>query len=679
MDVSGPARGNFDRMCQAFYEFNINILEAPTFAFVNDKIESVWTCIDRMAESNQSHSKSLAELMDESVVNLPFVVRYQLEVCISEGLLNEYNMGKQFVTQLKSLGATRARDLLVDVATLGKRFYEPLEIFHYRGFQKKPNKEPKLKHFCAVMRSATITPTTIVLATPTIEISNRVIRQYSGLGDHFLRVKFADEKSNGELRSGRNLMNVYERIYATLTYGITIGDRHYEFLAFGNSQLRDHGAYFFNPTPHTTAATIRSWMGNFDDIKQVAKYAARLGQCFSTTRAIHGAKAQLEELRDVVSDDGKYNFTDGVGKISRALALLAARELGYGAYEDEPPSVIQFRLGGSKGVLAAWPQDNDYLRLYIRNSQYKFHAQYEGLEVIRWSSFCAAHLNQQIILVLSTLGVRDEVFLVKLKEEVRNYAEAMDNDKLAVRLLMSQTDPNQMTPVLAAMVRDGFQTRREPFVASLLRLWRAWKIKLLKQKASIPVAKGAVLLGCTDELGILQGHFESRQPMHDSPTEKERYDSTPEIFVQVSKGANNKPEVKEGYMLLARNPSLHPGDIRVVRGVNREKLRHLKDVVVLPQTGDRDIAGMCSGGDLDGDDYMVIWDHELLPREWNHAPMDYTPPPPIYKESGVTVEDIAKFFVEYMQNDNLPKIAVAHRAQADYHDDGVKNPKCKYA
>jgi RNA-dependent RNA polymerase len=29
--------------------------------------------------------------------------------------------------------------------------------------------------------------------------------------------------------------------------------------------------------------------------------------------------------------------------------------------------------------------------------------------------------------------------------------------------------------------------------------------------------------------------------------------------------------------------------------------------VVLPANGDRDLASQCSGGDLDGDDYTVIW------------------------------------------------------------------------
>jgi RNA-dependent RNA polymerase len=73
------------------------------------------------------------------------------------------------------------------------------------------------------------------------------------------------------------------------------------------------------------------------------------------------------------------------------------------------------------------------------------------------------------------------------------------------------------------------------------------------------------------------------------------------------------------------------GDIRVVKAVDCDDLLHLvgrqlfvpltrmqHDVVVLPANGDRDLAryikiparllvSQCSGGDLDGDDYTVIW------------------------------------------------------------------------
>jgi len=73
---------------------------------------------------------------------------------------------------------------------------------------------------------------------------------------------------------------VFTRVKAALDHGITIGDRKFEFLAFGNSQIREHGAYFFASTDHLSAADIRAWMGSFKEIRIVAKHAARLGQCF---------------------------------------------------------------------------------------------------------------------------------------------------------------------------------------------------------------------------------------------------------------------------------------------------------------------------------------------------------------------------------------------------------------
>jgi hypothetical protein len=66
---------------------------------------------------------------------------------------------------------------------------------------------------------------------------------------------------------------VYTRVYRTLKNGITVGGRHFEFLAFGNSQLRDHGCYMFHSDKYLSADLIREWMGVFDGIKSVAKYS----------------------------------------------------------------------------------------------------------------------------------------------------------------------------------------------------------------------------------------------------------------------------------------------------------------------------------------------------------------------------------------------------------------------
>ena len=468
---------------------------------------------------------------------------------------------------------------------------------------------------------------------------------------------------------------MYFRIKRVLKNGITIGDRKYEFLAFGNSQFREHGAYFFAPLDYLRAEDIRAWMGDLKEIDVPAKYAARQGQCFSTTRAINGTKVNIVEIMDVVR--GECTFTDGVGKISKFLATIVASELGVTHSSGDPPSVFQFRLGGCKGVLAMSPDINQR-DIHIRKSQYKFPAVHEGLEIIRWSQFSTANLNRQLILVLSALGVPEEIFTRKLKQQLLDLEQAMFDEELALRLLQKEVDPNQATLVLAGMITDGFHRLQEPFMLSLLRLWRAWSIKYLKEKARIVIHEGALLLGCTDETQALKGHFDDIHSKGEISSSNGDKKCLPEVFVQLSRGPGDKPLVIEGEMLLARNPSLHPGDVRLVLGVDVPALRHLKDVVVFPQTGDRDLPGMCSGGDLDGDDFIVIWDKDLIPSEWNHEPMNYESPKPVRVERQVTTDDIVDFFVNYLRNDSLSLIALAHIAFADSKDEGVKDEKCEF-
>ena len=67
--------------------------------------------------------------------------------------------------------------------------------------------------------------------------------------------------------------------------------RHYSFLAYSASQLRDHSVWMVSAGPaagraesERLAATMRGWMGDAMETQRVpAKCAARLGQCFSTT------------------------------------------------------------------------------------------------------------------------------------------------------------------------------------------------------------------------------------------------------------------------------------------------------------------------------------------------------------------------------------------------------------
>ena len=48
-------------------------------------------------------------------------------------------------------------------------------------------------------------------------------------------------------------------------------------------QLREQSCWFFAPSGGVTPASVREWMGDFSSIRSPAKYAARMGQCFSAT------------------------------------------------------------------------------------------------------------------------------------------------------------------------------------------------------------------------------------------------------------------------------------------------------------------------------------------------------------------------------------------------------------
>jgi RNA-dependent RNA polymerase len=662
----------FQQITQALTDYNVKLIK-DEIALVPRANIPIWRLLDG-PEKLMSNPFELLLQLSEGIKQLSFEVRYQLEVCISQGFLHESNITQEFLQKLAQLDESIAIDYLEQIADIKQRYFDPMLTFDLRVRRSAAKK--KIPRHCALTRSAVVTPSTIYFSTPSVEISNRVVRHWTELSDRFLRVRFAEELDNGRVQSGDNKImdEVFARIQRAMENGIVLGDRKYEFLASGNSQFRENGAYFFAPTPVWSTELLREYLGKIggDDQKIPAKFCARLGQNFSTTRGI-GTKVFVKDVCGDIKRNG-YNFTDGVGKISPILARQVAEELGLST--EGPPSVFQFRLGGCKGVLAIAPEVPGH-EIHIRPSQVKFSAIHEGLEIIRTSSYVSAFLNRQIIVVLSALGVPDEVFRQKLKTQLENMTQAMVDGQVALRELQKSIDFNQTTLTLAGMVMDGFMRAKDPFMMSMLNLWRSWSVKYLKEKAKIIIEQGACLLGCVDETGELKGHLENAQPQANASLE-EKIDALPEIFCCVDRQRTGIFEPVEGVCIIARNPSLHPGDIRVVRAVDKPNLHHLRNAVVLPQTGDRDLGNMCSGGDLDGDDYWIIWDPELIPQEWTHPPMDFTATAPQMVDDIVTVRDMTQFFVDYMKNDNLGTIAHAHLAAADDSEWGVKSDRCKF-
>lgn len=61
-------------------------------------------------------------------------------------------------------------------------------------------------------------------------------------------------------------------------------------------------------------------MGNFCNIRNVAKYAARLGQSLSSsTETLKVQKYEVEEIPDITNGT-EYVFSDGIGTISADFA-----------------------------------------------------------------------------------------------------------------------------------------------------------------------------------------------------------------------------------------------------------------------------------------------------------------------------------------------------------------------
>lgn len=665
----------WERIDSYLSDYNINSEIVTNFHLTTPGPTNAWKLLDSSADS-----LSLENFHSAHAFHLPFEVRYQLEVCISHGLFNEYNIEASFLEKLTTFETAKARMILEGVAEANLTFYDPMKIFEDNAILNYwPN--ARVPAHATLVRRAVITPTTIYFQTPCVELTNRVLRKYSDLNDRFLRVQFTDEMTFGKIYSSpqnsKKDDNVYLRVHRVMSNGIIIGDRCYRFLAFSNSQFRENGAFFFCETDHVTCDSIRNWMGDFQHIRSVGKYAARMGQCFTTTRQVNGINVpQICQIADIEREkDGRiWSFTDGVGKISDFFASMIASDRNL----PEVPSCYQMRMGGCKGVLVVWP-DLPAKEVHIRPSQEKFKAVYNGLEIIKTSSYSHATLNKQIIPILSALGVDDSVFEEMLNEELEEYVRGLSDSFKAGEILRSRVDENQVTLTMAEMV-DTFMDTNEPFLRTILDLWKCWVLKRLKYKAAISVKESAMLYGVVDEVGVLRGHSKQAEGKGYN-----RIETIPQIFLQVPIEAwDGSPttnyKVITGLCVVGRNPSLHAGDVRVVQAVDAPQLRHLKNVVVFPQTGDRDIPSMCSGGDLDGDDYFVFWDKRLIPSEWDHPPMDHdasSGTPMVDGATDVSIDDIAKFFAQYMKNDSLGAIATAHFAQADHV--GVKHPKCKYS
>uniref|UniRef100_N1QZQ3 RNA-dependent RNA polymerase n=1 Tax=Aegilops tauschii TaxID=37682 RepID=N1QZQ3_AEGTA len=486
---------------------------------------------------------------------LTFPVLFLVNALVHKGIINQHQLTPEF------LGLLRERDDHDNVAALKDFWGDKLPVFDacQRLTKALDRVSPKLLR-CGKDRS-----------------HNNTVEE---LMSHSFKQK----------------TTVHMRVRTFMTSGFHMCGRKYSLLAFSPNQLRDRSAWFFAEDGNTTVESIRQWMGRFT-CRNVAKHAARMGQCFSSSYAT--VTVQPHEVNENLEDIERngYTFSDGIGKIVPELAMEVAQRLQLTA--DSPPSAYQIRFGGYKGVIAVWQgESDDGIRLYLRPSMKKFDSDHK-------------------------------------ESMVGNLEKILTDSDTAFEITRRSCSPENAN-TSALMLSAGFGPGTEPHLRAMLLAIRSAQLHDLLEKTRIFVPKGRWLIGCLDELGILkygQCFIRASAPLLDP--------------CLVKRGA----KIIVGTVVVAKNPCYHPGDVRILEAVDVPELRHMVDCLVFPQNGERPHPDEASGSDLDGDIYFVTWDDKLIsPSKKSWKPMDYSPPEVKLLPREVSQHDTVGFFLENMAN-----------------------------
>jgi hypothetical protein len=213
-------------------------------------------------------------------------------------------------------------------------------------FSWQPRNDPNI----AWIHRLDVMPSAYNMEGPNWMGSNRFLRLYPNHHDNFLKVSFVEE----DLSMIRNTREFDLKLDSILEYrwkpilrsqtdgGINLAGKHFTFLGFSSSSLKEHSTWFMAPFEHEgasiTADSLRSQLGDFRKIRCPPRYAARLGQTFTTTtHSLVLSANEVSYIPDVIGGDGgDHVFSDGVGKASRSMLERIWKETRSGDKQIKP-------------------------------------------------------------------------------------------------------------------------------------------------------------------------------------------------------------------------------------------------------------------------------------------------------------------------------------------------------
>ena len=229
-----------------------------------------------------------------------------------------------------------------------------------------------------------------------------------------------------------------------------------------------------------------------------------------------------------------------------------------------------------KGVLMLHPELNKNIVAHFRASQKKFRATTENtFSVVAYSvPYSFARLNNEIVVLLSSLGIPSETFL-KRQDEYHQWIRAASTDwQVAFNILCALKHYDAAERLLL----DGIDF---PEVQKRIRSAQMAEIGAFKKnekfRARMIIPKSRFLFGVCDPYSVL---------------------NEGEVHVRVSVPRKGVTTLTNVDVLVVRNPCLHPGDCLKLRAVAHPRLAHLVDCIVFASKGRRAAPSMSAGGDL---------------------------------------------------------------------------------
>ena len=241
------------------------------------------------------------------------------------------------------------------------------------------------------------------------------------------------------------------------------------------------------------------------------------------------------------------------------------------ASRNSHPSALQFRLGGSKGMVV---EDDTLVGkvVCLRPSQTKFEAPDNRTFDIQGTSLqpMAMFLNRPLITLLEFLGA-DCGRITKLQDAAINEARSLHSSvKDASKVLQqhglgaSFNIPSMFSNIKKVLridfeMDDGRVGYRSDLLVNSLKCSETHILRELKYRAHIRVPGSYTLYGVSDEWDCLEEG---------------------EIYATVFDQKKGIREEIEGRVAITRSPQIHPGDVQLVNAVRRDQLKHLTNVVV---------------------------------------------------------------------------------------------------